>query len=73
MECPSRWDVAERRGEKEGIDWDSSSVGRALVSHIRGQGFDSPLFHIFIIYHTLPVLSPSTLDNCIEHTLRLLQ
>lgn len=28
---------------------DSSSVGRALGSHSRGQGFDSLLFHIFSI------------------------
>ena len=33
------------------VEWDSSSVGRALVSHIRGQGFNSPLFHIFSHQH----------------------
>lgn len=27
------------------IDWGNSSVGRALVSHTGGQGFDSPLLH----------------------------
>jgi hypothetical protein len=39
------WGQKAERGEE--AEWDSSSVGRALVSHIRGQGFNSPLFHIF--------------------------
>ena len=30
------------------FNWGSSSVGRALVSHTGGLGFDSPLLHIFI-------------------------
>ena len=29
---------------------DNSSVGRALDSHSRGQGFDSPLFQFFKYY-----------------------
>ena len=33
--------------------WGYSSVGRALASHVRGQGFDSPYLH----HSALPLVS----------------
>ncbi len=44
-----RWFVYKhlKKMDENTIPRDSSSVGRALGSHSGGQGFDSPLFHIF--------------------------
>src|SRR5688572_22293146 len=38
--------------------WGCSSVGRALESHSRGQGFDSPQLHTRYMENTLEVRQP---------------
>lgn len=45
-ECANRFKNGAGR-----VSWGSSSVGRALVSHTGGLGFNSPLLHIFINAH----------------------